>query len=258
MATEVGTQHQACYSVSKFVIEPTFREDIPGLQIHPSELVRAARALAEENIPIVEYGDQVRYRFGYPTVLALVEWAIPDLQLSLASQILLGKGFSRIFLSNKTEGGAYPWETWATIHRLDIDGRQRIHLYPLSLIGLTTNDTAEVQSTFDHEIRVLSPKPAAYMLSLIKFLLRNPLGTSSRRRVCTDLVSFISYYIFHESPTSGIEGDYESEEEFQKRAEDAIVYVKSWDWGTTEPKYLDIVEDILRDCGTLRWLTETA
>jgi hypothetical protein len=74
--------------------------------------------------------------------------------------------------------------------------------------------------------------------------------------VYADLASFISYYIFHESPTTGYEDDDESEEVFEKRAEDAIVYVKSWDWGTTEPKYLNIIEDILRDCGSLQQLAE--
>jgi hypothetical protein len=71
MAAEVDEQRQARYPVSKFEIEPSFRENIPSLQLHPANLVRTARALADENIPIVEYGGQLQYRFGHPAVLVV-------------------------------------------------------------------------------------------------------------------------------------------------------------------------------------------
>jgi uncharacterized Zn finger protein len=50
--------------------------------------------------------------------------------------------------------------------------------------------------------------------------------------------------------------DNESEEDFQKRLEEAVLTVKNWDWGVTEQKYLDIIEDIIRDCRSMDKLSD--
>jgi hypothetical protein len=70
------------------------------------------------------------------------------------------------------------------------------------------------------------------MLSLIRYLLGRPIDDSSRFHVHSDLLGFISSYLLHDTPlyTKGgqLEDD-ESEEDFQKRVEEAVRDMKTWD-----------------------------
>ena len=45
----------------------------PRLQHHAPVVSAAAKALADENIPVVEYGEQIRWRHGDPIVLSVRE-----------------------------------------------------------------------------------------------------------------------------------------------------------------------------------------
>jgi hypothetical protein len=97
----------------------------------------------------------------------------------------------------------------------------------LSFIDLTLQDTVEVVSTFDHTLRILTPKPRIYMLSLIHYPLDHLISDSSRLHVHEDLLGFISSYILHDTPLNTEEGkveDDESEEDFKN--------MKTWDWGS--------------------------
>lgn len=58
------------------------------------------------------------------------------------------------------------------MHSLDGQGWMRVHLLPLSLVGFTLDETAPFPSTFDHELHLLTSKPAYYMSSLIRHLLQ--------------------------------------------------------------------------------------
>lgn len=133
-----------------------------------------------------------------------------------------------------------------------------IYLYPLSFIGLTLEDTVEVTTTFDHTIRIRTPKPPMYMVSLIRHLLDHPVGDRFRFRVECDLVSFISFYILRDKPLNMKDGESdadESEEDFQKRVEDAVREMKTWDWGADGNNYLCIAESIVRDCRSIELLS---
>lgn len=148
------------------------------------------------------------------------------------------------------------WERACIIHKLD--GSSPIYLYPLSFVGLALQDTFEVASTFDRMRTILTPKPPIYMVSLIRHLLNHPVGDSFRLRVEDDLVSFISFYILRDKPLNTKECGYnddESEEDFQKRVEDAVREMKTWDWGTGGSKYLCIAESVVRDCRSIEQLS---
>ncbi|KAJ5404750.1 hypothetical protein N7465_006034 [Penicillium sp. CMV-2018d] len=96
------------------------------------------------------------------------------------------------------------------------------------------------------------------MLSLIRYLLDRPISDSSRYHVHDDLVGFISFYILHDTPLYTKDGkleDDESEEDFQKRVEQAVRDMKSWDWDSTEGKWLVIAERVVRDCRTISELS---
>ncbi|KAJ5143137.1 uncharacterized protein N7515_001924 [Penicillium bovifimosum] len=219
----------------------------------------AAKGLAEKNIPIVEYGEQIQWRYGDPVVLLRVEWAVPDELLSLASEILSDLGFPRVPpLSTGHEAAYYgEWERAGIIHRL---GGRSAYLYPLSFIGLDLQDTHEVTSTFDGTLKILTPKPSRYMVSLLRHLLSHPSDDSFRRRVKVDLLSFISFYILCEEPlnTKDADGDWvdeESEEDYQNRVGEALKEMETWDWGAGGEDYLRISESVLRNCRVIDQLT---
>jgi len=64
--------------------------------------------------------------------------------------------------------------------------------------------------------------------------------TSKQHRIANNLLSFITYYIFHERYRSIEEEDTETEEEFQKRVEEAVASVRAWEWKPSDQKCLDI------------------
>ncbi|KAJ9373161.1 hypothetical protein DTO282F9_6886 [Paecilomyces variotii] len=219
-------------------------------------IAEAAKCLQDRDIMIVEYGQQLMHRIGCPVVLQTVEWIVPDDQLSLASRTLLDHGFPLAppseLLASRGE-----WETKALIHNINGEYYRfpmTIHLYPLSFVGLTLEDTVEAISTFDLNQKILTPKPPNYMLSLICYLLKRPVGDINRLKVESDLVCFISYFIFQDS--YDYDESQESEEDFQKRVEEAVRSVKSWNWGSTEQKHLDIIEAVIRDCRSIDTLSE--
>ncbi|KAJ5747474.1 uncharacterized protein N7511_009170 [Penicillium nucicola] len=208
-------------------MEPLPQKETPTLQPHAPTVRVAAKALADQNIPAVEYGQQIQWRFGDPVVLLLVEWAVPDALLSLSSQILSDHGFLCVTPSTRVTDRFGQWERAGIIHKLDESSP--VYLYPLSLVGLTLQDTVEVTSTFDCIPRILTPKPQIYMVSLIRHLLNHRIGDSIRLRVKDDLLSFISFYILRDKPLNTKEVEYndnESEEYFQKRVGDAVKEMK--------------------------------
>ncbi|KAE8381581.1 hypothetical protein BDV26DRAFT_255432 [Aspergillus bertholletiae] len=215
----------------------------------------AAKALADKNIPMVEYGQQIQWRHGEPVVLLLVEWAVPDTLLSPASQILFDHGFPCVPPPKRLTDMYGKWERACIIHKL---GPSSLHLYPLSFVGLELQDTIEVTSTFDHTLKVLTPSPSMYMASLIRHLLNHPVGDSSRSRAHDDLISLVAFYIFHEEPLNTKDGEWEdneSEEHFQKRVEDAVREMKTWDWSGDTRDYLCIAEAVVRDCRSVYQLS---
>lgn len=186
--------------------------------------------------------------------MQLVEWAVPDALLSFASQILSDQGIPRVPPSTSISMRFGQWERAGFIHNLDIAGRSKIYLYPLSFVGIALQDTVEVISTFDCTLKVLTPKPQMYMVSLIRHLLDHPIGNSSRIRVQDSLLGFISSYILHDAPLNTKEGEddnNESEEDYQQRVEEAVQDMRTWNWDMMEEGYLNIAECLIRDCPSI-------
>ena len=97
------------------------------------------------------------------------------------------------------------------------------------------------------------------MSSLIHHLLQLPLDHNSRLRVEKDLMGFISVYILKDGPTNttmwSYLNDLESNEDYQKRVEEGVRFMKTWDWGKIENRYLVIAERAVRDCRYINTLT---
>jgi hypothetical protein len=148
------------------------------------------------------------------------------------------------------------WETAGVIHTIEegcISHQIRIHLYALSFVDLALEDTVTARSTLAMVESILAPKPPYFMLSLIRHLLRCPIRDPERQRVHRELFGFIAHYILREPPfdekdKAELDKDEEAGEEFEKRVEEAFTEVKTWDWGSTDQKYLNIVEKIICDC----------
>ncbi|CAI7587013.1 unnamed protein product [Penicillium glandicola] len=233
-------------------------------QFHYPVMREALKALIDNTISVVEYGNQVLYRCGYAEVLILVEWVVPDEQLSFASQVLLENNYPRLHIPEQKWPGysAYSgsWEAKSLMHDLDGQGWMRVHLLPLSLVGFSLDETVEVPSTFAHELHLLTPKPSHYMSSLIRHLLQLSIGDSSRARVEKDLGGFISAYILKDGPANTTVWDYlndpESEEDYQRRVEEGVRFMKTWDWGNIEERYLAMAERAVRDCRYIDTLTD--
>ncbi|KAJ6134463.1 hypothetical protein N7523_000785 [Penicillium sp. IBT 18751x] len=234
------------------------QKETSWLQPHAHIIRVAVKALADNNIPLMEYGQQIQWRHGNPVVLALVEWAVPDELLSLSSQILSDHGFPSVPPSREATDRYGKWERACIIHKLGENSP--VYLYPLSFLGLALQDAFEVASTFDRTLKILTPKPPTYMVSLIRHLLNHPVDDNFRLRVKDDLVSFISFYILRDKPLNTKEGecdDDESEEDFQRRVEEAVTEMKTWDWGADGTNYLSIAESVVRDCRSIEQLTSS-
>ncbi|KAJ5963997.1 uncharacterized protein N7479_003873 [Penicillium vulpinum] len=83
--------------------EPNQHEspDDPGIPYN-YRITTALKALSNKNITLVEYGAHVQFRFGYEEVPVVLEWAVPDEQLSLASQILAEHNFPCLFTRTRS------------------------------------------------------------------------------------------------------------------------------------------------------------
>lgn len=181
-----------------------------------------------------------------------MEWAVPDELLSLASEILSDLGFPRVPLSTGAAAYYGEWDRACIIHRLG--ERCPVYLYSLSFIGLELQDTCKVTSTFDRTLKILTPKPNKYMVSLLRHLLSHPLNDSFRLRVKDDLLSFICFYILREKPLNTKDGEWdddESEEDYQNRVGEALKEMETWDWGAGGEDYLRISESVIRDCRSI-------
>ncbi|KAI9045381.1 uncharacterized protein KD926_008808 [Aspergillus affinis] len=225
-------------------------------QLHARIVSVAAKALVEKNIPFVEYGEQIQWRYGYPVVLARVEWAIPNELFSLASKIPSEQGFPAVPTSSGAAFWYGEWDRTCTTHSLGESCP--VYLYPLSLVGLELQDTCKVTSTFDRTLKILTPKPTKCMVSLLRLLLNYPLGDISRRRVKIDLLAFICGYVLREKPLNTKEGVYdngESDEEYQNKAGEALREMETWDWDAGRKDYLSIAETMMRDARVIDQLT---
>ncbi|KAJ5573575.1 uncharacterized protein N7459_008002 [Penicillium hispanicum] len=212
----------------------------------------ALKALVDMNISLVEYGTQVQFRYGYEEIPVVVEWAVPDEELSLASQILVENDFPLLSTGRRLWLGY--WETKCLRHDLDGAGWRCVHLLPLSLVGFALDDTIKVTSMFAPEISILTPKPPRYMLSLINHLRKLRIHDSSRLRVEKDLLTFISSYILH-GPPGDISPearqrliDEQSEEGLQKKLDEGVRFMREWDWGDVEEADLALAERVIGDC----------
>lgn len=170
-------------------------------------------------------------------ILQTVEWALPDGQLILASQTLTENHYPRLLPTERLIQAGGEWETTGFIHNISPKGKptaekMRVRLYPLSFVGLSLDDTVKVTSTFR---QMLSPKPQAYMLSLLQYLLSSSPYGVDRIRAITDLTGFVTHYLMREQ--CGALGA-------RRRFDDAVAEVRRWDW---DPGYLDLVEYIIWD-----------
>ncbi|GLI75564.1 hypothetical protein PoHVEF18_003821 [Penicillium ochrochloron] len=180
----------------------------------------------------------------------VVEWAVPDEQLQRASQVLLEHDFPILQDGVRSEFGY--WDTGSLRHDLDGDGWMRVHLLPLSLVGFTLEETVEVFSTFVPKLRILTPLLPRYMLSLIRYLKKLRIGDSSRIRVEKDLLGFIGYHILRGPPTN----PQQSEESRQKRLQDGVQFMLTWDWGNIEQDDLATAESLVLNCRQVSTITD--
>ncbi|KAJ5374378.1 hypothetical protein N7517_006384 [Penicillium concentricum] len=197
-------------------------------------ITTALKALADKNISMVEYGAEVQLRCGYEEVPVVVEWGVPDEQLSRASQILVENHFPRLFTRTRSWFGY--WETRCLRHDLDGAGWMCVHLLPLSLVGFTLEDATELR-----KLRI---------------------GDASRLRVEKDLLSFISSYILR-GPPGHINPELlhrlfeqQSNEELLKKLDEGVRFIKKWDWGNVEETDLALAERVVRDCQYVGKLTD--
>lgn len=162
---------------------------------------------------------------------------MPDGKLILASQTLTENNYPRLLPTERLIQAGGEWETTGFIHNISPKAnpgaeKMRVRLYPLSFVGLSLDDTVKVTSTFR---QMLSPKPQAYMLSLLQYLLSSsPYGVDHIRAI-TDLTGFVTHYLLREKYGAL---------SARRRFDDAVAEVRRWDW---DPKFLDLVEHIIWD-----------
>lgn len=133
-------------------------------------------------------------------------------------------------------------------------GSTRVHLIPLSFLRLSLDDCQEVVSSVNLRYKTLIPKIRPYLISLIRRLVALPTGLR-RNPIEHDLANLLDQVIFPRLPEDEDE-EHESEGHFQQRVEQALSYVRGWDWEPEELKYLEITESLIRDCSQVSKITE--
>ncbi|KAJ5116607.1 hypothetical protein N7456_000955 [Penicillium angulare] len=205
----------------------------------------ALKALIDNQITVVEYGAQVQYRLGNVELLV----------------VLTNAGFDPlpIGLSHEMMGC---WGTECLPHALDDSAWRVVHLLPLTLVGLTLEETLEVSSTFAPKLRLRTPRPTRYLLSLLRNIRKFPIGDYGRRRLQGDITNFMCFYILH-CPPAHTPGEIldemaerETDEEYERRIDEAVKDLRGLDWGDVEEKDLDMVERALRDAQYIETLTD--
>lgn len=84
------------------------------------------------------------------------------------------------------------------------------------------------------------------MLSLICYLLHRLVGDINTPKMQFELITFKSHFIFHN--WDDYDQDNESGGDCQKRVEEKVWSVKIWGCCSTEQKYLDTIENVIRNC----------
>ncbi|OAX80494.1 hypothetical protein ACJ72_05172 [Emergomyces africanus] len=207
--------------------------------------------LAARNIRVVEYGEILNRRFGYPIVLSTFTWGVPDSNLSEVGDLLLAHGFQAGGIRREDTQFYGVLEAGGLMF---LYGQSRIHLVPLSFLLLSLDDCQEVYSSANSRDNTLIPKIQPYLISLIRRIMALPTGFH-RLIIEHHLLIFFDYVLFPRLPEDEDE-EHESEEHFQQRVEQAISYVREWDWKPEELKYLEITERLIRDCSQISKITE--
>ncbi|KAJ5797929.1 uncharacterized protein N7503_007225 [Penicillium pulvis] len=230
---EVGRQRKAPSATS------------PYQRVIPT-VILALKALIDNNIAVVEYGAQIQYRHGDKRYLMNPEWVIPDDQLPFASQILLEADYPRIYPNPRPWVGYRDNQCWA--HYIGAPSANLnygiVYLVPMSLVGFSLEETMRVKPTFDNVLQILTPKPAPYMRSLIQMLRGFPVNDVRRYRVQMDLISFVCKGLLQAS-MEGLPYYIPRDEQFKKRALDAVKIARTWDWGPVDPILAHLVHRII-------------
>ncbi|KAJ6114879.1 hypothetical protein N7486_000657 [Penicillium sp. IBT 16267x] len=217
----------------------------PYQRVIPTVLL-ALKALVDNNIAVVEYGAQLQYRHGDKRYLMNPEWVIPDEQLPFASQILLEADFPRIYPSPRPWVGYWDRLSWA--HYVGAPSANlnhgTIYLIPMSLVGFSLEDTIRVKPTFHDTLHIFTPKPAPYMRSLIEMLQAFEIHNVRRYRVQMDLMSFVCNGLL-KIPMEGLPYYIPRDEQFKKRAVDAVKVARTWDWGPVDPALAQLVHRVI-------------
>ncbi|KAE8383464.1 hypothetical protein BDV26DRAFT_287652 [Aspergillus bertholletiae] len=207
-------------------------DGLKTVQWPTTSLSEALKALLNQNIPVMEYGSQILYRWGCEELLFVAEWAVPGALLKLASRVLTESGFPWAPAPMDDHPTLSGWEDLCEHHIRVTSGEHYIRLYDISTLGLTLNKTFEVRSTFDPNLRLLTPQPPRDSFSVA-------------------LPANTQYY--------GEEDYAEVEREFLEKVPSAVEYIKSWDWGDVPDKeYWDIAEAVVRDARVLYTVTRVA
>ncbi|OAX80495.1 hypothetical protein ACJ72_05173 [Emergomyces africanus] len=110
--------------------------------------------LAARNIRVVEYGEILNRRFGYPIVLSTFTWGVPDSNLSEVGDLLLAHGFQAGGIRREDTQFYGVLEAGGLMF---LYGQSRIHLVPLSFLLLSLDDCQEVYSSANSRDNTLIP-----------------------------------------------------------------------------------------------------
>ncbi|KAJ5623073.1 hypothetical protein N7490_011678 [Penicillium lividum] len=219
------------------------------LQTGVPSMLLALKALILAGIPVVEYGAQIYHRSGDKRYYLLnPEWVIPDDQLPGASQILVEAGYPRVFPSVRPWVGWWDTRSWChdikmPEHNLDFGV---VYLLPLSIVGFSLADTARVPCSFDDSFNILTPKPVAYCVSLVKLLRGFEVDDARRFRVQADLMHFICHAI-DQIPMEATPYIVLPTMEQKMKTDNGIRTVIHWQWGKTDILTKSIILHCVRD-----------
>ncbi|KAJ5721235.1 uncharacterized protein N7483_009169 [Penicillium malachiteum] len=236
----------------------------PGPQLHSIELRNVLRVLVEAQVTLVEFGDQVTYRYGWPQVLNVVNWYLHDEEVFRATLILQRNGWPQAQIrDHRFQMGRGYWSRQSSSGLAHfIDDWTVVILLPISSVGIRLYQTERVPSTFAPEYSVRTPSLPQYVAALIDFVLAHRVGDRHLRyQAETDLVRFIFVFLLHGEPAHDVrEADgcilppVRQIEGYERRVAAARSTVRGWDWRGLPPEYLQILDRAILDRDYIRAL----
>jgi len=214
------------------------------------DFAQAIKLLLDNGVHLITWGDQVLKSHGYPALVMVYDFIVPDARIEDCARLLLKTGLLQVEPNISLRGrGVFGTEGYLFVSPHDTNRWPTIlHLLSESLVHLNHRDTDPVPSPFDPTSILYRPRLPEHCISLVRCLEDYPPSTLNRREPERYLLTLILVGLYHEKEFDKMwdpEEEMESEEKFQAKQLSAVKEVEDWSLDDQDEAYRSAVVDIL-------------